>query len=94
MQGFQRPEQEALLLPYRDQYFEALGRVWEERELPTALAVGERLYPRYVVEGTTVEMTDEYLARDRVPQPIRRLLLEGRDGVLRILRARRADAGA
>jgi aminopeptidase N len=94
MQGFQRPEQEALLLPYRDRYFEALGRVWEERELPTALAVGERLYPHHVVEDRTVEMTDEYLAHDRVPQPIRRLLLEGRDGVLRTLRARRTDADA
>jgi len=94
MQGFQRPEQEALLLPYRDGYFEALGRVWEERELPTALAVGERLYPHHVVEDRTVEMTDEYLAHDRVPQPIRRLLLEGRDGVLRTLRARRTDADA
>jgi aminopeptidase N len=93
MQGFQRPEQEALLLPYRDRYFETLDAVWEERELPTALAVGERLYPRHVVEPATVEMTDEYLAGDRVPQPIRRLLLEGRDGVLRTLRARHTDAG-
>jgi aminopeptidase N len=94
MQGFQRPEQEDLLLPYRDRYFGALDRVWEERDLPTALAVGERLYPRFIVDETTIELTDAYLRRDDCPQPIRRLLLEGRDAVLRTMRARRMDASA
>jgi aminopeptidase N len=45
-----------------------------------------------VVEPSTVELTDDYLGRDDLPRPIRRLLLEGRDGVLRARRAREADA--
>jgi aminopeptidase N len=93
LQGFHRPEQEHLLLPYRERYFDSLAAVWEERELPTALTIGERLYPRSLVDQDTIDMTDAYLRRD-CPQPIRRLLLEGRDGVIRALRARRADARA
>jgi aminopeptidase N len=41
-----------------------------------------------------VDRTERYLSRDSVPAPIRRLLLEGKDGVLRALRARAADASA
>jgi aminopeptidase N len=94
MQGFQRPEQEPLLAEYRRPYFDALTAVWEGRELPFALSFAERLYPRHVVEPRTVELTDEHLSREGLPSPIRRLLLEGRDAVVRSLRARRVDARA
>jgi aminopeptidase N len=94
MQGFQRPDQEAILEPYRQRYFETLPRVWEERDIQFTLAFGERMYPRHIVEGRTIEMTDDYLARGDVPRPIQRLLLEGKDSVERALRARDADAGA
>src|SRR5918999_2100141 len=89
MQGFQRPEQESLLAEYRQPYFDVLMDVWERREVPFALSFGERLYPRHVVEQRTVELTDERLSRDALSPPLRRLLLEGRDAVVRSLRARR-----
>jgi hypothetical protein len=40
------------------------------------------------------ERTDAYLADNDVPPALRRLLLEGRDGVVRALRARECDAAA
>jgi aminopeptidase N len=94
MRGFQQPGQEELLAPYAERYFEALPRVWEERDLEFVLEFGEQLYPKWVVAGSTIEATDRYLALDDVPGPIRRLLFEGRDRIERALRARRVDAAA
>jgi aminopeptidase N len=92
MAAFQQPGQRELLEPYAQRFFEDLPRVWDERELPMALEFGERLYPQFVVSPEVVEMTDRYLAQDDVPGPIRRLLLEGKDAMLRAIRARERDA--
>ncbi|MGH2657245.1 MAG: aminopeptidase N [Actinomycetota bacterium] len=94
MRGFQQPGQDELLEPYAERYFEALPGVWEERDLEFVLEFGEQLYPRWVVSDATVEATGRYLARQDVPGPIRRLLLEGRDRIERALRARAVDAAA
>jgi len=94
MRGFQQPGQDDLLDPYADRYFEALPGVWDGRDLEFALEFGEQLYPRWIVTPTTVKATDEYLGREGVPGPVRRLLLEGRDRILRALRARETDAAA
>ena len=52
----------------------------------------DMLYP---VGDGAVPLTDAYLSREpTVPSPVRRLLLEGRDGALRAARARACDAGA
>ncbi|MGH2723100.1 MAG: aminopeptidase N [Actinomycetota bacterium] len=91
MAGFQQPGQRELLEPFAQRYFEDLPRVWESRELPAALAFAENLYPRLVVGPEVVEATDRYLAGPGVPGPVRRLLLEGKDGMERALRARAAD---
>ncbi|MGH8937479.1 MAG: ERAP1-like C-terminal domain-containing protein, partial [Acidimicrobiia bacterium] len=91
MAGFQQPGQRELLEPFAQRYFEDLPRVWESRELPAALAFAEYLYPRLVVGPEVVEATDRYLAGPGVPGPVRRLLLEGKDGMERALRARAAD---
>jgi aminopeptidase N len=94
MAGFQQYGQERLLEPFSGRFFEALPSVWETKDLPDALAFARRMYPHMVNTRETVERTDRYLSRDSVPAPIRRLLLEGKDGVERALRARAADAGA
>jgi aminopeptidase N len=93
MGGFQRYGQEELLKPYAARFFEALPGVWETRDLSVALAFGRGMFPRLMVEDSTVELTDRYLDHDRVPGPYRRLLLEGRDGILRALRTRSVDSG-
>jgi aminopeptidase N len=94
MGGFQQFGQEELLEPFSDRFFEALPGAWETKDLPDALAFGRRMYPHLVVDGDTIDRTDRYLAGEAVPAPIRRLLLEGRDGVVRAMRARAADAAA
>jgi aminopeptidase N len=94
MGGFQQFGQEQLLAPYVERYFEALPEVWESRDLPDALAFVGSMYPRLIVSQDTVERTDRYLAGGDVPAPIRRLLLEGKDGVQRALRTRAVDATA
>ena len=91
MGGFHQFGQEQLLEPFSGRYFDALHQVWESRDLPEALAFGERMYPRLIVSHETIERTDGYLGRGDVPAPLRRLLLEGKDGVARALRTRKAD---
>ncbi|HYU58320.1 MAG TPA: ERAP1-like C-terminal domain-containing protein, partial [Actinomycetota bacterium] len=91
--GFQRAGQEELLRPYRERYFETLGEVWAERDIQVALMLGVRAYPHNVVEPETMAATEAYLARGDVPGPVRRLLLEAKDGVARALRTRAADRG-
>jgi aminopeptidase N len=90
--GFWHSEQLDLLAPWVDRYFEAVGRVWQDRsgELAQNVAVG--LYPSLLVDRTVVTRTDAYLQSHDVPAPLARLLLEGRDGVVRALRARERDA--
>jgi aminopeptidase N len=92
--GFGQPEQTELVSPYVEPYFEALERLWAERtaEIAQNLVVG--LYPTVLVSPAVVERTDTYLAEHDVPPALRRLLLEGRDGVVRALRARARDAAA
>jgi aminopeptidase N len=94
MEGFQRPTQEELLEPFVERFFEALPRVWDERELPVALEFARELYPHNVIDQGVVDRTDAYLGGEDVPGPFRRLLLEGRDGLERALRAREADRAA
>jgi aminopeptidase N len=94
MTAFQQFEQEELLEPYAGRFFEALSGVWEARDLPEALAFGRKMYPHLIVRDETIEQTDRYLESGRVPTPIRRLLLEGKDGIRRAMTARRADAQA
>jgi aminopeptidase N len=52
------------------------------------------LYPTLLVSPAVVARTDAYLAGSDVPPALARLLLEGRDGVNRALRARARDAAA
>jgi hypothetical protein len=41
-----------------------------------------------------VKATEQYLAADNVPGPVRRILLEGKDNMLRAMRGRAADTAA
>ena len=91
MRGFQQPGQEALLEPYAPRYIEALRTVWEERDLEFSLDFGGQMFPRWVVSEDTVELVDRALAGTDLAGPLRRLLLEGKDRVLRAIRARRVD---
>jgi aminopeptidase N len=94
MRGFQQPGQDEVLAPFAARYFEALPDVWGDRRLEFSLDFSEEMYPRWIVDRRTVEQTDAALAGDGLPGPAQRLLLEGKDRILRALRARKRDAAA
>ncbi len=89
--GFMQPGQEDLLRPYRARYFDALPAAWSDRTMETAQSITVGLYPMFLVDDDTVEATDAYLAGE-LNSAERRLILEGRDGLLRAARARARDA--
>ncbi|BFU46489.1 aminopeptidase N [Krasilnikovia sp. MM14-A1004] len=93
LQGFQTSSQVALTAPYAAKFFEVVGDVWAHSDSEPAQEFVELAYPAYQVSEETVAMTDAWLARDGHPQSLRRLVAEGRDGVLRAHKARARDAG-
>jgi aminopeptidase N len=91
MRGFQQPDQEDLLAPYVEKYFAAIGPMWRERGQEVALTFAANMYPASVVTDAMVARTDTELASGIDVPPIRRLLLEGKDQMERLLRTRAAD---
>ncbi|WP_341717243.1 aminopeptidase N [Micromonospora sp. FIMYZ51] len=92
LQGFSHPAQVELTAPYRERYFASVGQVWASRDSEPAQEFAMLAYPAYLVEEETIDATDAWLAREGHPAPLRRLVAEGRDGVLRALKARARDA--
>ncbi len=93
--AFWQVEQLDLLAPYVERYFSCVDAVWRDRPGEMAQNVVVGLYPGLVVGRDVVARTDAHLAgRDDVPAALSRLLLEGRDSVVRALRARERDAAA
>ncbi len=89
--GIVQPGQTALLTPFRDLYFTAIAGVWERRSSEVAQTVVIGLYPSWDVSHGGLEAADAFLADPDLPPALRRLVLEGRAGVERALRARTFD---
>jgi aminopeptidase N len=90
--GITVAEHRDLLRPHLDEYFEALPRVWKTRTNEIAQDITLGLYPASLVEAATVERTDAVLAGVvDIPHGGKRLLAEGRDGVVRALRCQQRD---
>lgn len=89
--GFVRPGQDELLAPMRPKYFAAISGVWQRRSSEVAQTVVIGLYPSWDVSKAALDAADEFLADPEVPPALRRLVLEGRAGVERALRARAFD---
>ncbi|MEJ2890184.1 aminopeptidase N [Actinomycetospora aeridis] len=90
--GFSHPAQQALLTDYVAKYFAAVDEVWARRSSEQAQPMVQGLFPSWAVEGATVEAADAWLAGDH-PPALRRLVTEGRAGVVRALAAREFDRG-
>ncbi len=89
----QGPQHQAeLLTPYTKQYFDAISGVWERRSSEVAQTVVVGLYPSWDVSADALQAADWFLGGLHVPPPLRRLVLEGRAGVERALKARAFDA--
>jgi aminopeptidase N len=91
MGGFQQPDQDDLLEPYANKYFEQIGPMFETRSMEVAIGFTNGMYPRMLVREDIVAMTDDYIATFNPPAPVHRLLLEGKDAIERSLRARACD---
>ncbi|WP_250009492.1 aminopeptidase N [Actinoplanes sp. M2I2] len=94
LSGFQSAKQVGLTAPYAEKYFEVVGDVWARSDSEPAQEFVQMGYPTYQVSERTVELTDAWLARDGQPASLRRLVAEGRDGVVRALKARARDRAA
>jgi aminopeptidase N len=93
--GFTAPGQSELLEPFTRRYFAAIPGVWQRRSSEVAQTVVVGLYPSWNVSQAGLDAADAFLAapESEVPPPaLRRLVLEGRAGVERALRARQFDS--
>ncbi len=89
--GFVKPGQAALLQPFTARYFKAISGVWERRSSEVAQTVVIGLYPSWDISQDGLDAADRFLADAAVPPALRRLVIEGRAGVERSLRARNFD---
>jgi aminopeptidase N len=94
LSGFADPDQPQLLNPYREKYFAVVGDVWRNGSSALAQDFASGAYTAGAISEETVRMTDEYIAATDPPAALRRLLLEGRDDVLRALRCQAKDRQA
>ena len=89
--GWAQPGQGALLTPFTEQYFHAIGGVWERRSSEVAQTVVVGFYPAWDVSAAGLAAADRFLGGE-LPPALRRLVVEGRAGVERAITARGFDA--
>jgi aminopeptidase N len=92
LNGFQYPDQEDLLRPYAQRYFDVLGDIWRDWGTDMAQHFATYAFPVQVISPETIALADEYLDRPDLPPGLRRLVSEGRDDMARALRCQQADA--
>lgn len=90
--GFIQTDQVELLRPYRQRFFDEIVSAWDNQTMEMGQTLAMGLYPALLVDEQTLAATDDFLARTDVNPALRRLVVEGRDGVVRALNARRTDA--
>ncbi|KAA8961600.1 aminopeptidase N [Mycobacterium sp.] len=91
--GIVAPGQAELLTPFTARYFAAVPGVWARRSSEVAQTVVVGLYPSWDISDDGLAAADTFLADPQLPPALRRLVVEGRAGVQRSLKARRFDAG-
>ncbi|HEY2197898.1 MAG TPA: aminopeptidase N [Mycobacterium sp.] len=92
--GFVKPGQAVLLKPFGARYFAAIRGIWERRSSEVAQTVVVGLYPSWDISDDGIAAADAFLADPELPAALRRLVLEGRAGIERSLRARQFDGGS
>jgi aminopeptidase N len=88
--GWAQPSQGDVLKPFTATYFQAIGGLWERRSSEVAQTVVVGLYPSWDVSPAGLAAADKFLGGE-LPAALRRLVLEGRAGVERAVRARAFD---
>ena len=95
IQGFNRCQDEQLLAPYAELYFENLASMWDDASYEMSQRLVTGLYPYFAATTETVEATTHAIETLAADKPgLKRPLLEARDGLERIIAARKADEAA
>ena len=89
--GFSHPAQRGILGDHVQRYFAEVAEVWSRRTSERAQSVVLGLFPSWAVEQSTVDAADAWLADESHPPALRRLVSEGRAGIVRALGAREFD---
>jgi aminopeptidase N len=92
--GFQHAAQVELTAPYAAKYFEVVDKIWADRDSEQAQEFVQAAYPALQISPDTVAATDRWLEADSRPPGLRRLVGEGKDGIVRALAGRDRDASA
>lgn len=90
--GFYNPDHKELLAEYVDRYFDTLPRIWSSRSNEIAQTITLGLYPMYQFDESTVSKTEEFLSSADVPHGCKRLVGDGKDGLVRALMCQKVDA--
>ncbi|MFD9703782.1 aminopeptidase N [Lentzea sp. NPDC059081] len=88
--GISHPSQKELLAPYVERYFADVKGVWDRRSSERAQSMVVGMFPAWSIAKSTVEAADAWLA-DEHPPALRRLVSEGRAGIVRALAAQEFD---
>ncbi|SDG19146.1 aminopeptidase N [Lentzea fradiae] len=88
--GISHPGQKELLAPYVERYFADVKGVWDRRSSERAQSMVVGMFPAWAIAKSTVEAADAWLA-DEHPPALRRLVSEGRAGIVRALAAQEFD---
>ncbi|HEV2635104.1 MAG TPA: aminopeptidase N [Actinocrinis sp.] len=86
--GFGEPEHAALLASYASEYFEFLPALWNGRNEHIRLLLANELFPATAAGPRLLDLCDTFLADEELDLSLRRVVVEGRDKVQRILRSR------
>jgi len=89
--GFSQLDQEELAVAYLPDFAADLDHVWATRTLDFAIEFAAGMFPHGAVEEGLLGTTDAILGRSDLPKPLRRVILEQRDTVVRTIRARERD---
>jgi aminopeptidase N len=92
LRGFQDPDQDELLAPYAEKFYEALPLIWQDGASDVAQFFTQVAYPAAAVSQQAIDRTTQYIASARPAPALERLLIEGQDDVARALRCRQRDA--
>ncbi|MTV27665.1 aminopeptidase N [Nitriliruptoraceae bacterium ZYF776] len=90
--GFVQLDQPEVLAPYARAYLDVLDEVWKQRSLDWAIEFSTNTFPHFAAGDELLGEVDDLLAREDLPRPLRRVLLEQRDTLVRTLVARSRDA--
>ncbi|HEY5335592.1 MAG TPA: ERAP1-like C-terminal domain-containing protein, partial [Mycobacteriales bacterium] len=95
LMGFWRASQADLVRPYVARFFADVPAVWDTHSSEMAHSVTELFFPASMIEPDTLAACDALIAAtDSGRSGLRRLLTEGRDGLLRAQRCREVDSAA